>query len=89
MHGSRSGEGAHPVRNDFGSLIRREIGEGMAQFQPKFDYICHAALAQFAQEHQAREEPLLCHKVRLAALSHIILSALSIHASTATLASIV
>ena len=51
MHGSRSGEGAHPVRNYFGSLIRREIGEGMAQFQPNFDYICHAALAQFAQEH--------------------------------------
>jgi len=53
-HWSCSGERVHPIRDDFGSLIRREIGECMAQFQPNFEHICHAALAQFAQEHQAR-----------------------------------
>lgn len=54
MQGSRSGERVHPVRNDFGSLIRREIGECMAQSQPNFKHICHAGLAQIAQEHQTR-----------------------------------
>jgi hypothetical protein len=48
------GERMHPVRKDFGGLIRRKIGECMAQFQPNFEHVCHAALAQFAQEHQAR-----------------------------------
>ena len=51
---SCSGERVHPVRKDFSRLIRREIGECMAQFQPNFEHICYAALAQFAQEHQAR-----------------------------------
>ena len=53
-HWSCSCERLHPVRKDFGSLIRREIRECMAQFQPNFEHICHPALAQFAQEHQAR-----------------------------------
>ena len=48
------GERVHPVRKDFGGLIRRKIGECMAQFQPNFEHVCHAAFAQFAQEHQAR-----------------------------------
>ncbi len=60
----------HPVRKDVGRLIRRKIGECIAQFEPNFDYIGHAAFAQCAQEHQARQEPLLCEKVRLAAIRH-------------------
>ena len=48
---SCSGESMHPVDKDFGSLIRREFGESMAQFQPNFEHICHAALTQVAQEH--------------------------------------
>lgn len=48
------GERVHPVCKDFGGLIRRKIGECMAQFQPNFKHVCHAALAHFAQEHQAR-----------------------------------
>jgi hypothetical protein len=67
---SRRREGMHPVRQDFASLSRREVGECMAQFKANFEHISYAALAQIAQKHKARQEPFLCQKVRLAALRH-------------------
>jgi len=56
---SCSRERTHPIGNDFAGLIRRQIGERMAQFQPNFEHICDSTLAQLAQEHQARQEPVL------------------------------